>query len=635
MANVQHIYKGTTAPATAPAEVGHHYIDTVAKKAYLSVGTATSADWLEVGALTFPIQSTTNGTVSAPSIRPGTDNDSGFYSSGDGNISFAANGTHRLSIDQNNSTFTGDLFVTGNLDVTGDIIANNYPPTGGVGRLAYYDLSGDLSSVASWGFENDYEGLTYGRTTEPVDDGGHNIVNVYMGFDPQIPSPTDNWRWMNVFLEFDVNNTGNPQGTNGDAATVISTYVKNVNTGQIGRVTHINFANEFGNGTDPLTIDGINMIVGTAQIRSGVEIDGSLNGYHFSPNMESGSTITGGVQAFSDFSTITSVQGYISFSSNPNIAELQDASAYEGFRSAPNITSLLGGYFGLGVFANIDSLGPNASFQGVNVNPTIDDANDKYVAAININLDQVAGTTSLYSINAIGGIAAFNGKAFQCFSELDTSVDAIPFPFGLNQLGGTFTIAAGSPITGGAFGILNNLGVAVVAEDDMPPDGTGLGLGLFMNGSLTQLGVSPGKTVDSLSFMGAGASVPATYGGGTITTVNMFRALGVINQGDSITIDEMRGFYVDTVLSSLATDAWGFRVDDVNAENHFEKSICIGTASKKVSNADIALEIGSKKQLVLAVMTTTERDAMTAVTGALIFNSTLGALQYFDGSVWV
>ena len=45
---MQHIFTGTTAPASAPPGVGHHYVDTVAKKAYISVGTATTADWLEM-----------------------------------------------------------------------------------------------------------------------------------------------------------------------------------------------------------------------------------------------------------------------------------------------------------------------------------------------------------------------------------------------------------------------------------------------------------------------------------------------------------------------------------------------------------------------------------------------------------
>jgi hypothetical protein len=45
----RHIYLGTNAPNFAPTGIGHHYIDTVAKKPYVSVGTTSSADWSEGG----------------------------------------------------------------------------------------------------------------------------------------------------------------------------------------------------------------------------------------------------------------------------------------------------------------------------------------------------------------------------------------------------------------------------------------------------------------------------------------------------------------------------------------------------------------------------------------------------------
>jgi hypothetical protein len=41
----QHIYTGTAAPATTPAAVGHHFIDTTGGNAYISTGTSSSADW--------------------------------------------------------------------------------------------------------------------------------------------------------------------------------------------------------------------------------------------------------------------------------------------------------------------------------------------------------------------------------------------------------------------------------------------------------------------------------------------------------------------------------------------------------------------------------------------------------------
>jgi hypothetical protein len=42
----KHIYRGITAPSFAPAQVGHHYVDTVNRVLYISVGTASPSDWI-------------------------------------------------------------------------------------------------------------------------------------------------------------------------------------------------------------------------------------------------------------------------------------------------------------------------------------------------------------------------------------------------------------------------------------------------------------------------------------------------------------------------------------------------------------------------------------------------------------
>lgn len=46
MANIQHIYIGTTAPTTAPTGIGHHYINTIAMVSYISVGAGSVSDWV-------------------------------------------------------------------------------------------------------------------------------------------------------------------------------------------------------------------------------------------------------------------------------------------------------------------------------------------------------------------------------------------------------------------------------------------------------------------------------------------------------------------------------------------------------------------------------------------------------------
>jgi hypothetical protein len=57
-------------------------------------------------------------------------------------------------------------------------------------------------------------------------------------------------------------------------------------------------------------------------------------------------------------------------------------------------------------------------------------------------------------------------------------------------------------------------------------------------------------------------------------------------------------------------------------------------SSDTVTNSSIGLEL-QDKALRLAAMDTTARNALTAVAGMVIFNTTTAALEYYDGTAWV
>ena len=46
---MQHIYVGTSAPTITPNGVGHHFVDTVNRTTYISVGITSPLDWLQTG----------------------------------------------------------------------------------------------------------------------------------------------------------------------------------------------------------------------------------------------------------------------------------------------------------------------------------------------------------------------------------------------------------------------------------------------------------------------------------------------------------------------------------------------------------------------------------------------------------
>jgi len=52
MANLQHIFSGTSDPGTIPTGIGHHYVNTVTKRSFVSIGISTVSDWIAASHVT-------------------------------------------------------------------------------------------------------------------------------------------------------------------------------------------------------------------------------------------------------------------------------------------------------------------------------------------------------------------------------------------------------------------------------------------------------------------------------------------------------------------------------------------------------------------------------------------------------
>lgn len=113
-----HIFTGTAAPATTPTAVGHHYVDTVAGKSYISTGTSSSADWKLMSTASSPL--TTKGDVWG-------------YSTLDARIPIGTNG-QVLTADSAQTLGLKWATVTGSGDVVGPSSAVN-------NDLAAFDLT--------------------------------------------------------------------------------------------------------------------------------------------------------------------------------------------------------------------------------------------------------------------------------------------------------------------------------------------------------------------------------------------------------------------------------------------------------------------------------------------------------------
>jgi hypothetical protein len=65
------------------------------------------------------------------------------------------------------------------------------------------------------------------------------------------------------------------------------------------------------------------------------------------------------------------------------------------------------------------------------------------------------------------------------------------------------------------------------------------------------------------------------------------------------------------------------------------RQLHIGSAATAMTNAEASIElVNTNHAALLNVLTTTQRDAVTAVAGMICFNSTTGQYEYYDGAAW-
>lgn len=209
---------------------------------------------------------------------------------------------------------------------------------------------------------------------------------------------------------------------------------------------------------------------------------------------------------------------------------------------------------------------------------------------------------------------------------------------------------AGSPAT--IHGMITNPTVAAnvtVANADIIGVNTAALINIGANATVTTafLGVAA-LGLPAVLTMGAGSTLDRCYGAafalsldaggstGTVDEVGLCRAIAIPN--GVTTVNKLYGYLFDLPFGDPGTDTWGF-YDRPGKNNYFAGNLLIGgTAGSddKVTNSSVALEIKSTtKAFMNARMTTTERNALTAVNGMQLYNSTTGKLQVYAGGAWV
>lgn len=391
------------------------------------------------------------------------------------------------------------------------------------------------------------------------------------------------------------------------------------NSGEIGQFQDQATLNSGATANGYVSFGSFPTLAGTCNgytgFTSSANITGTLTGgiSGFVTSIQMNTSFSGGVTAYNDFTNINSgstISNYQSLQLNPSFNSGSSIADISGVNISPNLNGTV-----------------TAGWQGININPQ-GSANNfpNYFQGLNIDFSNFISYHLLpVGINVDQGIIQQN-------ATLDTQFIIPSSVYGINNIGGEIHVSSGFPINGGQFGFGNNIGVALFAEDDILIDSSGADLGFSSVGFVTQVDIAASKTVATLNLMAAGAGIGG--GSGNITNASMFRALGFLPEGGTLAITNLFGFKADPLLTAVgATNTWGY-YENAGIQNAMS-SLAISTSTQKVTNASVGLEIGSTTHaLRLSQLTTTQRNALTALSGMEIYNTTTSQVEFYNGSAW-
>lgn len=161
-------------------------------------------------------------------------------------------------------------------------------------------------------------------------------------------------------------------------------------------------------------------------------------------------------------------------------------------------------------------------------------------------------------------------------------------------------------------------------------------LGLTALGLPAVVSMGSGSTIDRVAAAAFAISLDASATGGTIEEVDLCRAIAIPN--GATTVDRLMGFKMDMPFGDVGTELFGVYVTPT-AMNYMAGSLKIGGtpgSDDTPTNSSVGLELESTTKAFLpSRMTTTQRDALTALDGMVIYNTTTQTTQAHENGVWV
>ena len=478
----------------------------------------------------------------------------------------------------------------------------------------------------------------------------NNVIGgtTYSYINPQVRalqnSPDESLNFFQRNIAIDPDSTGFTLGTNGTFGSIFQIGFNHQGTSDIGNAQYFSTYSQFGNGTDPISVKGIQYWLGFGNISANATIDDSIQGFGIQMSVHASAVMNGYFNGFYDNMDFNcSVGPYTSFSSNPQLSEVRNNNSVSSFNANPTIDLFTGNasYIGFALSGNFNMSGSaTGGVQGMTLNPTITNfaAGNFYNGVYSSTAGITGAGTNKYAgyfdgdVNITGSLTfggALSIGQLNAFGILNPVIDGGGNPTSIHGLvtqvnipanattanadtigantAMLLTVGANSAVTLGALGVFAALGLPAVVE------------------------THTGSVLPALQGALFALNLSGTSTGGTITQVDAGAFLAIPN--GITTVDRYYGVHSYQPFGVVGTDNWGVYSED-SEKNYFEGSVIVGDTD--TPDASAAIEIDSiTKGFLNARMTTTERNAITAVNGLQIYNTTTDKLQVYAAGAWV
>lgn len=237
---------------------------------------------------------------------------------------------------------------------------------------------------------------------------------------------------------------------------------------------------------------------------------------------------------------------------------------------------------------------------------------------------EITGALTFGGALSIGKLNAYASQAI---------IDGGGTPSSIHSLISQPTVAANATIANADLLAVNTAALITIGSNATV---TTAFVGVAALGLPAVLTMGSGATLDRCYGAIYALSLDAGAGGGTVDEMGLCRAVAIPN--GVTTVNALYGYLFDLPFGDPGTTTFGF-YDRPGKHNYFGGSVLVGgTAGSDdtVTNSSVALEIKSTtKAFMNARMTTSERNALTAVNGMQIYNTTDDKLQVYAAGAWV